>query len=540
MDSKVKTSQNGDYVNKLYEISEVLDKAGENVIKFEDNYKFIVKATKENQNSKKLAVQLVPRYFKFFIKQQQEAVNAMIDLCEDPDVHIRILAVRGFPEMCKSSESSISKISNILCQLLQAEDLRELDNVKHNLVLLLRLNPKVVLDQLFSQILNRDEVLRSRAIQFLKDKVFPLKEEILYPNPEVESTLAENIKKALKDVNGEEFKLFIDFLSNLKSFKGEKSKEILELIAEQADLKSNFKPTDTENIERLVTCLAIAIPFLQSGGTGEKFLRYLAEKVVPEFDKIHESQKFSLLKAIAEMSPFSLADESRIMLPSIFSLIKDHVPTSETVDIKINFTHIECLLYIFHQLASKIPGSLSPICGIKITTGQPSDLPETPESIAKFKDFVMRLKYLDTKTKAFIEQLEQVLKSLTGKEEKQKKETVEEATKTTRNIRDLVSALIQSKPIFLTGEKIQLSWKGVQKRKIESSQIESAKAATIKKEIQNQKPQKSIQDEKDGSPAKKLKGEKQIYVPPRRKENFITVSKRGSFIRGRGRGRGKW
>jgi len=370
--------------------------------------------------------------------------------------------------------------------------------------------------------------------------VFPLKEEILYPNPEVESTLAENIKKALKDVNGEEFKLFIDFLSNLKSFKGEKSKEILELIAEQADLKSNFKPTDTENIERLVTCLAIAIPFLQSGGTGEKFLRYLAEKVVPEFDKIHESQKFSLLKAIAEMSPFSLADESRIMLPSIFSLIKDHVPTSETVDIKINFTHIECLLYIFHQLASKIPGSLSPICGIKITTGQPSDLPETPESIAKFKDFVMRLKYLDTKTKAFIEQLEQVLKSLTGKEEKQKKETVEEATKTTRNIRDLVSALIQSKPIFLTGEKIQLSWKGVQKRKIESSQIESAKAATIKKEIQNQKPQKSIQDEKDGSPAKKLKGEKQIYVPPRRKENFITVSKRGSFIRGRGRGRGKW
>jgi hypothetical protein len=50
--------------------------------------------------------------------------------------------VRGIPQICKDNPTFIPKLSDILAQLLQAEDLRELDNVKHNLVALLRLDAK--------------------------------------------------------------------------------------------------------------------------------------------------------------------------------------------------------------------------------------------------------------------------------------------------------------------------------------------------------------------------------------------------------------
>src|SRR5690348_13349614 len=111
-------------------------------------------------------------------------------------------------------------------------------------------------------------------------------------------------------------------------------------------------------------------------------MKFLAEKVVPAFDAITEAQKLPLLMLIAEMSVYSLADEARVILPAIYDLFCSHVPTNQT-DIKINYTHIECLLYIFHQLASKAPGSLKNVCGIKIMTGQPSDYEGNEEEMEK-------------------------------------------------------------------------------------------------------------------------------------------------------------
>jgi hypothetical protein len=52
------------------------------------------------------------------------------------------MAVRAIPSMCKDDPSVLPKLADILCQLLQHEDLRELDNVKHNLVSVLRLDTK--------------------------------------------------------------------------------------------------------------------------------------------------------------------------------------------------------------------------------------------------------------------------------------------------------------------------------------------------------------------------------------------------------------
>lgn len=47
--------------------------------------------------------------------------------------------------------------------------------------------------------------------------------------------------KALQDVTEDEFRTFMDLLQGLSVFNGEGSKELVEIIAKQADLDSDFK-----------------------------------------------------------------------------------------------------------------------------------------------------------------------------------------------------------------------------------------------------------------------------------------------------------
>ncbi|KAI7998314.1 Apoptosis inhibitor 5-like protein API5 [Camellia lanceoleosa] len=57
---------------------------------------------------------------------------------------------------------------------------------------------------------------------------------------------------------------------------------------------------------------------------------------------------------------------------------------------EINFTFIECLLYIFHHLAHKTPNATNSLCGYKIVMGQPSD--RLGEDFSEYyKDFTERV-----------------------------------------------------------------------------------------------------------------------------------------------------
>jgi len=271
--------------------------------------------------------------------------------------------------------------------------------------------------------------------------------------------------------------------------------------------------------------------------------------VIPNFDKINDAQKLPLLKAFAEMSPYALADEARVLLPSIYSLIQSHVPTEDKPDVKIHFTHVECLLFIFHHLASKIPGNLRTICGIKIVTGQPSDNIGSEEEIKeKYKEFITRLKYLDGKTKGYVDQINQAIKAL-GKDENEKRQNIQVALKTTENIRELVQTLQQTRAVFLTGQKIRLSWQkdgGGKRKTTEAKTPKTTEAKTPKAAPIAEKPKPATAP----NPTKKARpGYQQIYVPPARKEGATTTTTttttpvttgtsrggRGGFRRGRGR-----
>ncbi|MBA0811656.1 hypothetical protein Gohar_003532, partial [Gossypium harknessii] len=423
------------------------------------DYEGVIDATKTSLKVKQLAAQLIPRFFKFFPNLSSRALNAHFDLIEEEDLAVRVQAIRGLPLFCKDTKEYISKIVDILGQLLTADEIVERDAVHKALMSVLRQDVKgniapisfassmgkkmlglsrlvnelyclvnaESLTALFKHIWNveepsQDDTIRDKVLCFIRDKVFPLKAELLRPQEEMERHITDLIKKSLGDVTGAEFRMFMDFLKSLSIF-GEKApperlKELIGIIEGQADLDAQFDVSDADHIDRLISCLFMAIPFFVRGAPGSKFLNYLNKHIIPVFDKVTyyfmisitatnlpEERKLDLLKALAEISPYTTPQDSRQVLPSVVQLLKKYMPRRKTGE-ETNFTYVECLLFSFHHLAHKAPNASNSLCGYKIVTGQPSD--RLGEDFSEYhKDFTERLSSVEDLTRATIKKLTQ-------------------------------------------------------------------------------------------------------------------------------------
>ena len=193
----------------------------------------------------------------------------------------------------------------------------------------------------------------------------------------------------------------------------------------------------------------------------------MAEHILPEFSKLKETDQLTVLKALAESSEYARADDARLLLPAVYTLLEEHTPTKPETPAaeqpNINFSMVECLLFAFYYLASKAPGALAPICGIKVLTGQPSDM-VLGDFSAKLEDFKSRVAFLDECTNEYVRRLQAVLGKLntetTASDEErtkqvrtsmhirelrytqqQNKEAISSALKTINNIRAITKKL---------------------------------------------------------------------------------------------------
>ncbi|KAI7730975.1 hypothetical protein M8C21_006824 [Ambrosia artemisiifolia] len=437
-------------IEKLYvygaTLSEAKDKS-QNV----DDYKSIIEAARTSSiKARQLAAQLIPRFFKFFPGLSGSAVDAHLDLCEAEELGIRVQAIRGLPLFCKDTPEHISKIVDILAQLLIAEENVERDAVHKALLSLLRQDVKASLTALFKHIESVDEPvtddnLRERTLIFIRDK-------------------------SLQDVTGAEFKMFMDFLKSLSIFGAkaptERVQELVEIIEGQADLDAQFSVEDGDHVDRLISCLYMALPFFIRGASSSKFLNYLNKHILPVFDKLPEERKVDLLKNLAESSPYAAPQDSRQILPSVVQLLKKYMPRRKTGE-EMNFTYVECMLYTFHHLANKAPNATNSLCGYKIVTGQPSD--RLGEDFSEFyKDFTERLSCVEDLTKATMKKLTQGMgqqnktSTAISDEEKAKikiqKQNATTGLRTCNNILAMTQPLHAKSPSFIGDKRINLSW----------------------------------------------------------------------------------
>ena len=205
-----------DKLDELYECYNRLDaaKATDKMQEHESSYVTILSAVKGDKAHKQLCSQFISRFFVHFPQHYDTAIDALLDLCEDDDMTIRRHAIKELPNICKQNKEYVPKMADVLAQLLQTEDNQELQVVNQSLTTLAKCDPQGFFGGLFSQIIVGEEVVRERAIKFLKDRLKQIPQEIM--TKEVEEYFLEETRKVMVDVNKEEFITLMTLLSGLK------------------------------------------------------------------------------------------------------------------------------------------------------------------------------------------------------------------------------------------------------------------------------------------------------------------------------------
>ncbi|KAL0272798.1 UNVERIFIED_CONTAM: hypothetical protein PYX00_005636 [Menopon gallinae] len=524
-----------DSIEKLYKNFGILADAKGKIGEHTKEYMEIMTAVKGSAKEKLLASQFITRFFNYFPTLADQAIECMFDLCEDKDIAIRKQAIKDLPALCKDNRDYTQKISDILAQLLQAEDPSELTIVNNSLITLMKLDPKGVLAVLFSQILSGEDYVREKCMKFLTVKVKNLGKDII--TQDVEDYMIMEIKKVLQDVTANEFNILMELLGSTrigKTMSGHQ--EMVDLVAEQVELDHPFSPgadEEAELLDRLINCVRHALPYFSSQINSSKFVTYICEQILPQLDKFLNSEEdkpieLDLLKVFAELCTYCGAlSEPEKKVAQVHRRLILYMPlppkdgTELTTEPRLEFSYVECLMYAFHRLLRQCPEFLS-----------------DPE---RLKDFKFRLQYFARGIQGYIKKLREALAGKSSEELKSDDNKLKVvALKTTSNINILIKDLFHSPPSFKS--VISLSWKpvaGTIKRFGKDNDVESPGV----------KRHTPITFEAGSSPTKQkkiLKESKELYTPPGGKYSNKVSSYgpvrgrlRGSFrFGGRGKFRG--
>ncbi|XP_031572790.1 apoptosis inhibitor 5-like [Actinia tenebrosa] len=544
-------------VEELYRLFGVLADAKDNINEHEDSYASILNFVKGTPGEKRLASTFITRFFKNFPKLQDQAIDALLDLCEDEDIAIRKQTIKDFPKLCQDEIEHLPRIADVLTQLLQADDVTELTTVRNSLLSLFKMDAKGTIGGIFSQILSGEEHVRDKAIKFLSSTVTQYGKQYLHPKEDTERYIVDEIKKAFSDVNGEEFTIFMSILSKLKIMSGA-HQELADIVTEQAELNQPFQVSEQDSIDRFISCARQGLPFFAKGASAEPFFSYLLEQILPHFSECGDS-KLELLKLLAEMSPCGLKEETiKAAIEPVFTLLLEYMPLPPAEDSedkkeegsepKLQFSFVECLLYAFHSLAKNHQEFL---------TGD--------EATERLKDFRLRLQYFAQGCQIYIKQIKIALQGKTGaalQEEENKMKVA--ALRTTNNINTIIKDLFHNPPAYKTF--VSLSWKSPSKVNVSTSSPpqpsaeqnpeldEKRKRAGITPITFDIPPEKKSATNQASRPKPRKSGGFQVYMPPGRRsgaangkvqgqsmpDNFSGNRRGGRGRGGRGRGRGRF
>ncbi|KAH9940361.1 uncharacterized protein BXZ73DRAFT_42645 [Epithele typhae] len=220
--------------------------------------------------------------FRYFIKDfpdlEDDAINAVYDLCEDPVYHVRIKGYAAIVDVSREQSKWVKRNADVLIQLLQSDNPDEVVYVKRSLTQHLDMDPVVTMGVVFDQIIPPEEPLddeevairdrlRSLVLAFLAGEVKrPLGDRhIGAAGSPAERFLVTEMFKAIPKLNvGEVETIVKDVLVALPSFKPPSARgtELLDVILSQtrAAVKSDLaENTDRASFSEARAYLALAL-----------------------------------------------------------------------------------------------------------------------------------------------------------------------------------------------------------------------------------------------------------------------------------------
>lgn len=219
--------------------------------------KLIDLAHSSSAHFKILAAQNIKFFFADFPDLEEDAINAVYDICEDQSSKVRTEGYNAITGLSAADNDWVKRNTDVLLQLLQSEEPEEVTVIKTALREHLVMAPSVTLGVLFDQIIPTDdsmdqeeiairERLRGLVLAFMTNEA----KETINQNPKLNNQFAEGLTLAIPRLADDEAASFIrDHILPLSMFSSRSHQGDLLLQAmirklEASDLKrSPLSPT---------------------------------------------------------------------------------------------------------------------------------------------------------------------------------------------------------------------------------------------------------------------------------------------------------
>ncbi|VDD81113.1 unnamed protein product [Mesocestoides corti] len=290
---------------------------------------------KFGDREKKLASQLIGRFFKHFKSEQEKSFNCLLDLCDDNDPAIRKQAVHDLQQICKSAPVYVPQVSDILSQMLATDDSSEAHVISLVLFSLLETDPKNTLVGIFNQIISGNSKLtKENLIKFVSQNYKLLPESRV--NTELEEFLVEYAIKVLRDVPEIKLIQVIPIISSLKCISSlqERQKLVNVLTDQVIQAVPDFNPLDASCIAHVREGGNQVARFLSKNASAGSFLKYVLTKVVPNISLMKNPlDQRNILHLVAKLclhpgesfKSSSLQDSQKMLLP-LYNYLMEVLP----------------------------------------------------------------------------------------------------------------------------------------------------------------------------------------------------------------------
>lgn len=415
-----------DPISEIYVINDTLastiktndnDKIQENVEQYNKLINYVT--SDASDQIKQLCADYIPRYIQYYNDSSEAGINKLFDLLEDSNTIVRIHSIKGLDVLCKNMPSNVTRVIDVLVQLLITDEQHELVAIKSTLTSLCNIDFTASITTLFNQYDTIDDnTIKQRVIEFILS-VIKNKHTIVQGSNDIKNVISSGIEQILinnQTLNEQNFTELFNLYTRYTKFKNEnnelitdKLNSIKQILHNHISLNNNaFDISDETTINKF----KLAVRYTSGKNykvDNSEFIEYWFDNIYTQLNNISNAAniqhiQLDLYKLLFVLVRNITQDTAKRILPKLYDILIKYLPSgnkSIKVD-DINYQIIEILLYCFHLLCTTVSSSdiIRNVSGLYNATGQPNESGSIDEQ-NKRSDFVNRLEHLKSLVKEY-------------------------------------------------------------------------------------------------------------------------------------------
>ncbi|CAJ0591845.1 unnamed protein product [Cylicocyclus nassatus] len=310
-------------VPTLYEICLRLE---ENGAKNTEDFQRCIDAVKDGDiSTKKLAIQIVFRFFDTFPDKRVSALNTLLSQLNEPDVEVQKIVIKGLPTTCQKHADYVDQESLL---------------VRKSLSTLLVSHPKETVVAMYGAINDANTIEEKvTMLRFMDEKVSRLLKAEL--TPLMKKKLSDVYKEMLISSTPDEIEIVLRFMGKATQIKEEEKltvfREAMDELVEKGIAFDGENGNNSADFISTVNNVVKIVLILSSAGRSYKMPKKMTNYLFSKFGKmrlIHASDRKDIMKVLASVTylgNYEDPDDFSCVI-KLFDYLRSMLPNSRPID----------------------------------------------------------------------------------------------------------------------------------------------------------------------------------------------------------------